>query len=149
MTTDEDFIDKYIKNYEKKVNSNIKENTKNMKYTIYYKVDNFIYSYAKEFIIVDDDKIIKEQITYYNINKKSIVHNIFNRRYHTKQVHTAFNYTLCNKEKMIKISDLSNIGLRKLTSLITPCNEIIRQNMGQTKILDLKHLKNIDVFFTN
>lgn len=140
-------FDEYIKDFEKRVLSSVKVNNQKMSYLFNYQIDNYVYTFFKEYNISNHNSV-HEKVSYYNINKKLVKHDVFERTYHTNQVDTAFNYTIFEEPNSIDISELNNIGLRKITSLITPLYYILKRykDTEYSSSRKMRHLNNISDF---
>ncbi len=114
-----------------------------------FSIDNFIYQYSK-YLYYGDDKCEKfeEKITYYNINQKDKIHQIFNREVDRNLSTTLFEYELFGKVQYIEMKDLTTKGLTKLSSLYSDVINIIDIVLASDKVTNMQktHLDNIIKF---
>ncbi len=134
-------VNKYITYFNDSIEKHLKKGTDYIKVDIEFQIDNYIYTFSKKIKFNQDNKIIIESISYYNIAKKAKVYEVYNRVYDTSKVSTAFSYMLLGEEININIDNLDSISFTKLTSSIT----ILGTILGNT--LKNNHIDNIATFF--
>lgn len=124
-------------------------NADNMKIAYEFKVENFIYTFTKEFKF-DNMNItnICETVKYCNINQKSKIYNVYYRNLDKMDSSSMLKYSFFDKQFELSLADVDSEQLLNLSSVVSNLMFFIsiEKKKAQMSEREKKHIENIEKF---